>query len=124
MTEKKIIAQTLKNLKFDPCMNQIANKSSNLEDNIEHVKSFWSYDLYSRKPGPAYDKDGIFKGTDLDLACFLYELVDRKAVINIPVYKGFRQKKFKSGQTLISKENRHGEIITLNSNMLKVIFIN
>jgi hypothetical protein len=116
MTEKKYIAETLRKMQFDPCMNTIANNSEDLTDVIEYVKSFWSYDLYTRKPGPAYDKDGVFKGTDLDLACFLYELAGRGAVINIPVYKGFRQKKFKEGQVLTSKENRHGSIISLNSN--------
>ena len=116
MTEKKVIAKTLKDLKFDDCMKVIANRSLELDNVIEYVKGFWTYDLFTRKPGPAYDKEGIFKGTDLDLACFLYELAGRGAVINIPVYKGFRQKKFKEGQVLTSKENRHGEIMSLTSN--------
>ena len=116
MTEKKHIAETLRNIQFDPCMNTISNKSEDLSDIIEYVKGFWSYDLMTRKPGPAYDQDGVFKGTDLDLACFLYELAGRGAVINIPTYKGFRQKKFKEGQMLTSKENRHGAIMSLNSN--------
>ena len=65
MTEKKYIAETLRKMQFDPCMNTIANNSEDLTDVIEYVKSFWSYDLYTRKPGPAYDKDGVFKGTIL-----------------------------------------------------------
>lgn len=116
MTEKKVIAKTLKNLEFDQCMLQISNRSINIEKVIEEVKNYWSYDLYTRKPGPIYNKEGIFEGTSLDLACFLYALVERNAVINLPEYERFRQKKFKTGQILTSNKNRHGVIVGLNSN--------
>ena len=83
MTEKKYIAETLKKLQFNPIMESIVDKSVNVGPAVKLVKEFWSYDLMTRKPGPAY-RDGVFVGTDLDLACFLSALAERNAVINIP----------------------------------------
>ena len=76
----------------------ILDKSSDITPVIDEVNSWWGYDLFTRKPGPAYIEDNIFTSTDLDLACFLYELVDRGAAITIPTYKNFRQEKVKEGQ--------------------------
>ena len=63
--------------------------------------------MTSRKPGAAYIDENLV-GTDLDLACFLFELAERNAVINIPQYKSMRAAKIKEGEALISKENRPG----------------
>ncbi len=116
MTEKKHVAKTIRDLKIHPLNFLIMDKSENINSTIETVKSFWNYDLMSRKPGPAYTEDGIFIGTNLDLACFLYSLLGRNAVINIPEYKTFRQTKFKEGQMLTSKDNRHGVLLGVTSN--------
>jgi len=115
MTQKKKIAYSLKNILENPIMKVILDRSSNIETVLEKVDSWWGYDLLSRKPGPAYI-DENFVGTDLDLSCFLYELSNRNAVINIPTYKNIRPTKLKDGQILVSKDNRHGQILGLTAN--------
>lgn len=76
----------------------------------------WSYDLYSRKPGPALLEDGILTPTDLDLACFMSALVDRQAVINIPKYTSRRPRTERENEMIVSKDNRHGHVMGLRSN--------
>jgi len=115
MTQPKQVANTLKTVLDTVEMDLIINRGSDIEPVIQKVSEWWSYDLYSRSPGPAY-RDGVFVGTDLDLACFLYALAERKAVINIPRYKSMRQKSTKEGQVVTSKDNRHGAITGLSSN--------
>lgn len=122
MTAPKKVAYTLKSVLENPIMKDIMDKSKDVKDIINEVSSWWTYDLFSRKPGPAYDEDGTFLGTDLDLACFLYELADRNAVINLPSYKSIRKTKIKEGQALISKENRHGCLLGLNANKNTFLF--
>lgn len=115
MTHKKEIENSLKNILENPIMKVILDRSSNIESVFEKVNSWWRYDLLSRKPGPAYI-DENFVGTDLDLSCFLYELSNRNSVINIPTYKSMRPTRFKEGQILVSKDNRHGQILGLIAN--------
>ena len=116
MTQPKKVATTLKTVLDHPIMKNVMNRQIDLAATIDEVLSWWEYDLYSRKPGPAYDEDGIFQGTDLDLACFIYSLSDRGASINLPEYKSMRKRTIKEGQVLTSKENRHGNIIGVTSN--------
>jgi len=71
--------------------------------------------MYTRKPGPAL-VDGIFEGTDLDLACFLTALSERGAVLNLPNYKSMRPSTIREGERISSKENRHGKILGVISN--------
>ncbi len=116
MTKKKHVAKTLKNLvRNNAAMQLILDRESKLTDTIEEVKKYWTVDMYTRKPGPAL-VDGIFKGTDLDLACFLTALSERGAVLNIPVYKSMRPKTIKEGERISSNKNRHGKILKLVSN--------
>jgi len=122
MTEKKKVANTLKTILNNPIMQTILDRSKDITPIIEEVTGWWTYDLFSRKPGPAYLEDGTFIGTDLDLACFLYELSNRNAVINIPTYTGIRAKSKKKGQIIVSKENRHGTLLGLNANKETFIF--
>ncbi len=122
MTIKKHVGKTIKDLKIHPLTSLIVDKSIDINPAIDEVKNFWNYDLMSRKPGPAYTEDGVFTGTDLDLACFLYALLERKAVINIPKYKTFRQTKFKEGQVLTSKDNRHGVVVGVVANQHNFTF--
>jgi len=115
MTEKKRVAKTLKNVLDTPEMMAIMDKNFNLDALIPEVQNYWGFDMYKRKPGPALI-DGVFVGTDLDLACFMYALAQRGAVINIPKYKSMRPKSVKEGQRVVSSENRHGPIVNLTSN--------
>jgi hypothetical protein len=76
----------------------------------------WSYDLYERRPRPALLEEGVLKLTDLDLACFLAALVERKAVIALPTYKSRRARVEREGEMVTSKANRHGKCVDLTSN--------
>lgn len=113
--EKKVVAKTLTSILENPIMEIIRDKESDIEQVFDKVISWWRYDLESRKPGPAYI-DENFVGTDLDLACFLFELCERNAVINIPKYKSMRAKTIKEGEAVVSSENRHGQITGLIAN--------
>jgi hypothetical protein len=116
MTQKKHIAESILFMLTDPIVENILDLSANITDTIEEVSSWWKFDLMKRNPSPAYyDKDG-FHATDLDLACFMYSLVGRGAVINIPTYKSKTGKREKLSEKVISANNRHGEVINLNSN--------
>jgi len=120
--DKKHVASTLKDILDNPILQMIQDRRVDLlSEVIPEVEAYWDYDMYSRKPGPAY-RDGIFVGTDLDLACFLYSLVDRKAVIQIPTYRNLRPRSIKEGEVLSSKYNRHGQILSLVSNKETFIF--
>jgi len=103
--------------------NQFVNRTNIILDRnidvvpiIDEVLSHWSFDLFTRRPGAALTADGVFKGTDLDLACFMSALVDRGAVINIPKYKARRVATQKEGERVVSKDNRHGKCMGLTAN--------
>lgn len=115
MTQKKVVAKTLGNILENPTMQFIMDRSLPMDDVVNIVKNYWSLNMYTRKPGPAL-VDGVFEGTDLDLACFLSGLADRGAVLNLPRYKAMRPQTIKEGERLSSKENRHGKILGLVSN--------
>ena len=116
MTETKQVAASIKNLLEYPIVKNILDRNVNIEQNINEALSWWSYDLFSRKPSPAYDEDGVFKGTDLDLACFLYALSGRGSVINIPQYRAHTRTKIREDQHVISTKNRHGKLLSVGAN--------
>jgi len=113
--EKKHVAKTLRNILENPTMQFIMDKTLPLDDVIKVVQKYWTVDMYTRKPGPAL-VDGIFEGTDLDLACFLIALAERGAVLNLPKYKSMRPATIKEGERISSKENRHGKILGVVAN--------
>jgi len=115
MTEKKHVAKSLKSVLDNSVMQVILDRSKSLADVIPIVQDFWDFDMFTRKPGPAL-RDGIFVGTDLDLACFMSAIASRGAVINIPKYKGMRPQTLREGERVISPDNRHGPILGLVSN--------
>ena len=116
MSKPKFIAQSLMTLLINPMVLDTLDRSTNIEETGNAAMAFWGYDLMKRKPSPAYDDYGVFKGTDLDLACFLYSLVGRNAVINLPRYKAGTKAKIREDQKLVSKENRHGKLIGVVGN--------
>lgn len=122
MTKPKHISNKLSNILDHPTVINILDRSTNIEGATQWVQDLWDYDLYTRRPGPAYIDGDIFAGTDLDLAAFLYALVDRNAVINLPTYRSMRQTKFKTGQRLVSNSNRHGQILGVSANKNTFIF--
>lgn len=115
MCKAKKIAESLKNVLEHPLMQKIQDRTQDIMTVVDEVLSWWRYDIQTRKPGPAY-VDDQFVGTDLDLACFLFELAERHAVINIPTYKGMRARTQKTDQQIVSSENRHGHILGLRAN--------
>jgi hypothetical protein len=116
MTQPKHIANSLKTLLDNPIVLTALDRSVDIETAAELAVNFWNYDLFSRKPSPAYDGYGIFRGTDLDLACFLYALVGRNAVINIPRYKAATVRTERADEKLASKTNRHGRLMGVKAN--------
>jgi hypothetical protein len=114
-SKTKRVAATLTGILENPIMKVIKDRSEDIEKVTDLVKEWWRYDMTSRKPGPAY-VDENFVGTDLDLACFLFELAERNAVINIPQYKSMRASKIKEGEAITSTDNRHGQVIGLTAN--------
>jgi hypothetical protein len=115
MTAAKSVSTALTSLLDNPLVKTILDRSADIAPVIEEVKSWWGYDLHARKPSPAYNEAGLFTGTDLDLACFLYELAGRDAVINIPTYKGHSKKKERKDQVVTSQYNRHGKLINVGA---------
>jgi len=116
MTEPKYVANTLKTLLTNSLVMQILDRTADMTPVIQEVSSWWNYDILTRKPIPAYNEYGIFKGTDLDLACFLYGLSGRNSVINIPDYKSHTKAKIREDQQLTSKSNRNGQVISVGGN--------
>jgi len=122
MTEAKYVSKTLKQLLDYPVVKDILNYNSNISNSVTEVSDYWGYDLMNRKPSAPYTQYGIFKATDLDLACFLYTLAGRGSVINIPVYKALRQSKMKEGEVVTSKYNRNGKLVNVAGNKDFFIF--
>jgi hypothetical protein len=112
----KKVAQTLVNVIDSPRLQTILDRTKPIQPVIDELMSHWSYDLYTRKPGAAYTEDGVFTGTDLDLACFLFALAERGAVINIPKYTSRRPKQETQGEIITSADNRHGKILGVTAN--------
>jgi len=116
MTQPKKVAQSLMNILIHPVVMDTLNRTSDITNSMNEALSWWDYDLLSRRPSPAYNEDGIFTGTDLDMACFLYALAERDAVINLPVYKSMGKSKTRTDEALTSKADRHGKIIGIGAN--------
>jgi len=116
----KKVAKSLTNILKDEDFLLLQDRKIDPIPVVERLLEDWKFDLFSRKPGPAYTHDGILQFTDLDLACFLSELAERNAVINIPQYETFTPKCHKEGQMVVSSENRHGKVLAVLSN--KVTF--
>jgi hypothetical protein len=115
MTEPKRISKSLSTLLSNPMVLDTLDRSKDIEPIATIAKGFWDYDLLSRKPSPAYDEYGVFRGTDLDLACFLYALAGRGAVIKIPYYKSTTKKTTRTDQKRIS-EQANGQITSVIGN--------
>ena len=116
MTQPKQVAKTLTNLLIHPVTMDILNRTSDITQSMNETLSWWDYNLMTRRPSPAYDEDGVFQGTDLDMACFLYALAERDAIINLPIYKSMAKTKTRTDEVLTSKLDRHGKLIGVGAN--------
>jgi hypothetical protein len=116
MTERKHVPQTLRDLPNSELFQRILDPGDDCLDLIDQLIRHWSYDLYERRPRPALLENGALQPTDLDLACFLSALVDRKAVIILPTYKSRRAPTKREGEIVVDKNNRHGHVLGLTAN--------
>lgn len=97
-------------------LSKYADRTVDVRAPLNRLLEAWGFDLSSRNPGVAYtDEEGI-PVTDLDLACFMSDLADARAVINVPTYDVRRAKTVTEGQMVVSSDNRHGPILKLSSN--------
>jgi hypothetical protein len=106
----------IKDTTISDLLATIGDRRKNPVPLVEQLVEHWSFDLYSRNPAPALAEAGVLKPTDLDLSTFLIALAARKAVINLPVYKARRGGSKREGEHIISKTNRHGNLLGLRSN--------
>lgn len=115
----KQIAKTLRSILDNPVVAQALDRSQPVDGLVEEVQSEWRADLVDRKPAPAYirgtDGEALYSGTDLDLFTVMVALGDRNAVINIPRYENMRATTLRSDQHVVSKNNRHGQVLGLTS---------
>ncbi len=116
MTKKKEVAKTHKNVLEHVVMERVMDRGIHPGDIVNEVSQWWVYDLYGRKPAPAFYQDGKLICTDLDLACFLSTIASRHANVVIPTYKSMRPKTIREGVKVTSEENRNGPILSLTSN--------
>jgi hypothetical protein len=116
----KDVANSLLTLNENKVIRECLDRSYRLEDILEEIEDVWAADLTNRKPAPVYtegiDGEPIYCGTDLDLYSIVTELAKREAVINIPKYTNMHDTIIQANRRVISKENRHGQIIRVDSN--------
>jgi len=114
------IAKSLENILDNPIVAASLDRSQRINDVINQVISHWSVDLDKRHPAPAYiggeDENPDYLGTDLDMFSFLMSLSQRRAVINIPDYERLRKSSLASNQIVIANQNRHGQLLWIQSN--------
>ena len=111
---KRRVAKTIETITEKPEMKTILDRRSTAGDIAavcDNVLGWWSYDLYTRKLGPASDE-----GTELDLAALLSALVDRGAVVILPTYKASTPRTKTEGEHVVSAEQRHGKLTAVLAN--------
>ncbi|MFH0869246.1 MAG: hypothetical protein V1839_03400 [archaeon] len=113
-------AKTLKNLLGNPVVQTSLDRTMPIEGTVRKIADDWSADLLARKPAPAYREcaEGypIYQGTDLDLFTVMNALAQREAIINIPRYDSMTATKLRDDQRVVSKQNRHGQVLGTVSN--------
>ena len=100
------------NKKFE----KLVDRTQGILEVVNDLVESWSYDLSKRKPGISYVNEEGNPVVDLDLACYLSSLVSKRAVVNLPRYRGARAKSHTEGEVVVSAANRHGRTIELRSN--------
>jgi len=79
----------------------------------------WGYDLDKRKLGVAFedpDKPGRYT-INREMAVYVAALANRRAVITVNGrYRNWRASTRREGEVVVSKENRHGQVMGITSN--------
>jgi len=101
---------------FDRDLTKLLHFDSDVRAVCGRILETWRYNLAERKPGIAYVDENGQPITDLDLACAISALAERRAAINLPTYERRRPKQVREGEIVVSDKNRHGRIIGLSSN--------
>jgi len=113
------IPEPLREILHDPIVDTALDRSQPIKPAIEETLKLWQADLSKGQIAPAYTQglDGkpIYKGNDPDLFTVLMALAQRKSVINIPSYYEYTPLILRLGQRIVSKENRHGQIVRVVS---------
>lgn len=96
----------------------IFDRGVDVDQEIYSLREHWKYNLTDRRPGPAVLQDGNVKPTDLDLACLLATLADRKAVVTLPKYlsDGSNSSAKRAQNQQILGGDRRGKLLKLSSN--------
>lgn len=106
---------THSNILSPDTFDRVFDRSENIDDIADTLKDHWKYSLADRRPGPAILQDGNVKPTDLDLACLLATLAERKAVITLPKYvSDGTGSRANPGQQVLSGDRR-GKLTRLTS---------
>lgn len=116
-------AKTLSGLLEDNVMNKILDRSEDMSPVYSQMRERWTSELFERTPTSAYDINGKYKGTNLDMVSLLNVLAERGSVINFPEYvaKGASNKSDK--EWIISNKNRHGKILGLTAKKRRIFFL-
>lgn len=94
----------------------LSNRSEGIMEVVNDLIESWSYDLSKRKPGVAYVDDQGNPITNLDMACYMASLAQKRGVINVGHYKAALAKQHTEGEIVVSSANRHGKLNYLTSN--------
>jgi hypothetical protein len=108
-------AKTLSELLYNETMERILDKSEDMSPVYSKMRERWTRDLFERNPTSAYDINGEYKGTNLDMVSLLNLLAEREAVVNFPEYQPRRSGDRKDNEWIVSHENRHGKILGLTA---------
>ena len=108
-------ARSLSGLLFNETMGKILDRSQDMSPVYGQMKERWTRDLFERSPTSAYDVNGDYKGTNLDMVSLLNVLAEREAVVNFPGYEPRRGGVRKDNEWIVSYENRHGKILGLTA---------
>lgn len=112
----------MKQKEYDDIVTQLSDRSSDIRAIAQDLVNMWGFNLDDRTPGIAYvDEEGT-PVTTLDMACAMAKLVEWEPVILVPWYQAEGAATVTEGQTLTSKENRHGQLVALVSNKDRLKF--
>jgi hypothetical protein len=101
-------------------VNNVLDRSNNIDDVAKDLVSFWQMDIAQRKPSPALidPTTGKVQPTDLDLLCLMSTLAARKAKVFIP--DGYKSQSPTvtrgAGSQVVVSPTRMGPITSVGSN--------
>ncbi|OYT32564.1 hypothetical protein DRJ22_00045 [Candidatus Woesearchaeota archaeon] len=112
------IAKSLADLDTNPIVQTTLDRTQNLDNIIDTVLNIWTPDLSRRRTTLQieYINNQPTYVTSLDFLPLLLNLSIRNAIVNITEYNNLRPTIKKTGEKVISKQNRHGNVLQINAN--------